>query len=322
MSLSNRGVEVMNSLARTVIVVLVIFGVTAAVAQADTMYVNWRFSPAGVYAYDVATGNSDPGFSYISGTIQGIAISPLDGYLYAVSVSNKEIWRFNPVTGAKIDAAAWVTFGGTTRGLAFDSSGNLYAATGYTSNYGIAKIAPDKTVTNQWGNFGTNNYFACDIEVRDGKLYGGLENTTLSVASWDLATGGAATTVVTGAQCDGVTFGPDGTMYTSVNNGVTYRQVRKWDIPTNTSTVILSLPYTGNFIGDVDFWNGYLYANNNKDVYRCDLSDPITWSQHIVGSTTYTGGTGYMAFRIPEPGTLALLGISLLSLLCYAWKRK
>jgi len=326
----------MSSLARTVLVVLAVLGLTAslaAVAQADTIYVGWRSSPTNrVASYDVGTGATllDPlNDPLLKVQTQGLAISPLDGLLYAILSDNKTIRKFDPLTGQ--DKGVFATTAGTTRPIAIDSNGYLYAGLGYSTSKearSIAKYAPDGTLVNAtWGSppiIGSTYYFANDLEIRDGKLYG---SSGYGVVYWDLSTGGDPTSVLftnNSPGVDGIAFGPDGTLYTGhcddKAESPNARSVRMTAPPyTTLGPRILSLDYTGNYINDVDYWAGKVYAAGNKYVYRYDGQN---WDQFLTGSPTATGTSGHMAFMIPEPSTLALLAGGLLGLLCYAWRKR
>lgn len=306
--------------------VMACFILSVSVVQADVIYVGWRDGiNNGVKAYDLNTGKPIAGFTTIpgGGSLQGIAVSPKDCFLYITNTSGT-IKRYNPLTGAE-DPSYSVSTGTTTRGLAFDNDGYLYAALG---NKNIAQISPDgKTINKTWGGASSLGY-ANDIEVFNGKLYGGTVN---GVSYWNLPTGGAAGTLVdtTGGQlyCNGLTFGLDGTLYTGSSNDAVVepvtRSVRQWDATykIENSTVLLALVYEENYVHDVDYWKGNLYAFCQNMVRRYNLSTR-TWDEFIIGEPDFIGSVGYMAFSsVPEPNMLVLLGMSLASLLAYAWKK-
>ena len=328
----------MSSFAKTVLVLLAVLGIAISFAitlQAEqigaVLYAGWRHDNT-IRAYDIASGNLLPTFTPISLKPEGMAISPKDGLLYTVSGSGAtggRIDAYDPLTGALVRSNV-VTLGKTTIGLAIDSAGDFYTANRY-SPYNINKISYDGlTVIADWGS--PSNYFGQDLEIRGDKLYVAHYK---GFSSWPLATGGTPTIMIDTSglsstqRCylTGAAFDDAGRLYTG-NAEDCYadpdaRSVRRWDstYQIDNSTVLLALTYTGNYISDVEYFDGYLYAFNNKDIWRYDIAKE-TWSVFASGSSTYTGNTGPLAIRIPEPATLTLLSMGLFSLLWYAWRRK
>jgi len=123
---------------------------------------------------------------------------------------------------------------------------------------------------------------------------------------------------------EGIAFAPDGTLYTAHSNneyvdGALVRSIRKWAPPYTSSEVIGYLPYSGNFFNDVDYWNGKVYAAGTKSVY---VYDGNAFNIFVTGSPNNGGSSGFLAFIVPEPGTLVLLAGGLLGLFCYAWRKR
>ena len=91
----------------------------------------------------------------------------------------------------------------------------------------------------------------------------------------------------------------------------------------------LSVSGNGYATGDpayLSFGIGAGYSSNDLEAWYYDGSH---WASYNASNLTYDGsytsftvsGFGNYAITTPEPGTLVLLGISVISLMAYNWKR-
>ncbi len=330
-------------MARTFLTSVLAIAVFAATVRAEQVYVGWQGAGTGILgAYDLATGSQigpPPTFSPSSAKPQGVAVSPLNGYIYMATENlSSPIESYDPVTGNMVSAdfANLSDEGVYAFGVCFDSSGYLYASMSGGSNphvrY-IAKISPDgNTVNYRWGTpVSDSAYYPSDLMIVGDTLYGGVPygNTSYlpgGVVAYDLSgtdegVGEWLTKYPDGRRgVNGVAFGPDGTMYTAMYK---YGEVRAWSGPDylwENSSLITD--FADGSIQDIDYYDGYLYLKKG-DVYRYDLSaqDP-EWELFASAPTGYTGSTGFLDIVVPEPGTLVLLATGLVGLLCYAWRKR
>ena len=345
-----------SSVLFVILAVLVLASGFAAVAQADSIYTNWRTTSAtdGVlYGYDMGTTTALPSFGPPSGTAppqafgyqpQGLAISPTNGNVYVGLYSKPtsttydlRIRSYNPVTGAFVsDVFSSTDSTQIIRPLAFDDAGNLYAGLGnkYIAKYTASTSTWDYT----WGNPATNVFatggFAFDLEVNGGYLYASVQGSTSTqgrVVRYALSGSGVNATLVTTdanlTRVSGLAFGPDGTMYTTVSDtsGSNPNTFGYWNSTFDTYTVLksgLTRP-----VG-IEYSDGFLYVNEGHNTQaKIDKYEIGTagWTAGWINSpSSYWNESGFVAVAgtVPEPSTLALLACGLIGLLAYAWRKR
>jgi sugar lactone lactonase YvrE len=266
------------------------------------------FGNGAVMRYDVNTGanlpaGGNPGAQFVAagagglaGT-EGIGFGGPNGNLYAASAFNNTVKRYNPTTGAFLDTIVPAGSGGLalSNDLHFGPDGNLYVSNGDFSGkvlrYNPATGAPLPGLGQVMANFITPvpgqlaNGFAFGP---DGNLYVSFDNQ-FRIAKYNGTTGALinANFVPPGSGgigfIDGIAFGPDGNLYaTSRLTGAMSNRVMKYDGQTGA--------FLGVFIGP---GNG--------------LSEPA--------------GLAFVPAAVPEPGSVALLGVAVLDLAGYGrWR--
>jgi DNA-binding beta-propeller fold protein YncE len=242
---------------------------------------------------------------------KGLAYGP-DGNLYVTAGSDATggVYRFNGRTGAYIDEFA--STGGIPFGLTF-GAGGLYVAN--YSNNDVQRF--DATTGASLGTFvaaGSGGLSAPrDLTFGpDGNLYVSSPDvtpnlSTSSVLRYNGTTGAFIDTFAIPVDARGLRFGPDGNLYVASYVG---DHILEFNGSTGASMGVFASG--GGLDGPVGLLFGpdnqlYVSSFNNGMVLRYDGSNGTFIDTIASGGDLVS--PRLMAFTVPEPATIALLGI-------------
>jgi hypothetical protein len=310
---------------------MVLAACAAAHAAPMTLYVT---DSDVVHAFDGTTGAPLPGFADISlSGATGLAVGP-DGNLYAANTNPAQVFRYDPATGAPIDAGPFVTFNGQNdghdvqnpQGMRFGPGGNLYIADVTLSNVhvydtagnslgsieGPSLVQPIDVAFDTSGNLPANQVFAVS----------GTANVLVSEGLGHLFTD--FTTPTAGGLINPVSlsFGPDHDLYVLDIGGGAPKVVRFAPNGTPAGTVV-------SFAGDNPFNPAYLAIGPDGKLYLSgqDLNTAAGEILKFGLDGTPLGvlvGSGlvnpnFMTFSVPEPSAIWLAATGIAGV-C-AWRR-
>jgi hypothetical protein len=216
---------------------------------------------------------------------------------YAADVANGTVYKFGPGGGSTLDpATAFSQLGGNSQGLAFDKSGHLFVA--HVNDNKVLELDPTTgAVLRTVANIGCPTGMAVDPLSGDLLLtgntpgVGGCNRQVIRIHNPDSASPVVSTYAVPGGDSDGITIGPDGTIY--IENSGCLKVIAGTNKP-NAGT-ITSVP---NCIAGMDGvaiaanpqnpgQPGLVYENTNfGDIWQVDLStSPVTASRIFSGGT-------------------------------------
>lgn len=312
-----------------VLVFLTLVGTESGRANAD-LFVSNTFT-GNVTHYDEKTGAPLGVFVPTgSGGLQraaGMAFGA-DGSLYVSDEVGRQVLRYDGQTGAFQNVFVTQDSGGplVVQGIVFGPDGNLYASVSFNSS---VKRFDGKTgaFLGEFVKSGTGGLASGgDIAFGpDGNLYVGTFSTG-KVFRFDGATGAFLNVAADAPGTDGFTFGPDGLLYASTGN-----QVNRYDPVTGTLLGEFVAAGSGGLLtpADLEFGpdgNLYLISRTNQRVLRYDGTTGAFLDTFVPTGADISSGR-FLVFTpsaqvIPEPSSLALLGIGVLALVGYCCRRR
>lgn len=272
------------------------------------------------YSNSAFAVNSDGTTSVFATPIPGASgiVVSTSGDVYVASETNNSILRFSS-TGASLGTFATDHIN-TPVGMAFDSSGNLY----------VANNAPG--TISEYSAAGTYiKTFASGLSYPEGLVIDGSGNVFVSgggaggtITKFD-PTGAISNTITTGLSYPGqLTFDSAGNLYASNAGGDTITKF-------NGLGAYQGVFATGT--GSNDY--GLVYDASTNSFYQgtfgpaANINGPI---QHFdangnsLGYVATDQPTAYfLAVRpraVPEPASLAMLGIGAIGVMCYVRRRR
>lgn len=229
------------------------------------------------------------------------AASASAGVLYLSNDSTGNLYTLNTTTGAATLIGASGTTSQTVGLTPSGSPGILYGTT-WTE---LVHINADGSGFVDVGPIGQEGLA---YDPTSGILYGAING---SFGSFDPANGNlVASLAAPGGDVEGLAYF-NGLIYGLADGGL----LRSYDIATNTWSLIGDTGVAFDQIGlAYDTELGVLYAVGAQDSNLYQI-DPATAAATVIGSTGLDDAGGGLAFvgaaAIPEPGTLALLGLAL-----------
>jgi outer membrane protein assembly factor BamB len=293
----------------TCVIASLLLGASASPVCAGLLLVS-GFDSSNVVAFDAATGSYQGEFVAAgSGGLQnaeGLAFLP-DGSLLVASYGSGQILRYDGTSGSFIGAFA--TVGGPTGML-------IHNGEVFVSSFSTGRINRYDATGGFLGTFATTPQAHGMVFGPDGHLY---VHTGTDIERFDGTSGAPLGAFASGNGLNfaaGLTFGPDGDLYATAYQEYPNNLVLQFDGTTGG--------FINNFIDDsfppttppgdpvqlahgLIFRDGYLYVAGGGEVRRYDAGTGA-----FVDRFDAAGDLGYptyMAFAVPEPGSLTLLGI-------------
>lgn len=205
-------------------------------------------------------------------TYNGLGLNPVDGYLYAMSLSN--LIKINPATGAYTNLGAVSGAPSNVNAGDIDNLGNYYVKGNKTTIYKINLVTLSATAITL-----SSNVQSADLAFNpvDGFIYSVLTNSNDLVKI--NTTNGTVTTISTVSPNLGLTFGAlfgtaNGKIFGSSNNGGFYQ----FNTATGVPTFISASPGSDN--------NDGAHCVGQNIVFGVDL-----YTAKTDGATTFLPGT-------------------------------
>ncbi len=245
---------------------------------------------AGFAASDFATGFATTNPTNGVGPI-GVAFDASD-HLYVMDDPSGLLYKFGPGGGAASAATQVNTtpIGGVPTGIAFDKSGNLYAALQAANQ--VVQVDPTTGAVLR-----AVASVPCVTGLATDPLSGDLFATTVGCSSVSVARisnfqsgPGTVTTYATIGGADGITFGPDGTLYAAVSNNSVWKVARTNTSQPAAATALASVPTadgTAVAASNDPTKPPFIFVNqNNGSITKVDLTQsPPALSPVVSGGT-------------------------------------
>ncbi len=248
--------------------------------------------------------------------------------LYGISngfgtAADNQIYQIDPITGS-ISNSFQVTLAGFTvqRSLAMAAqpgTGTLFALiqtnADTTQNRRLVTIDPSTGIATNIGQ--TNNAFATLAFRANGVLYGvtGDGANTDPETLFTISVTNAATTLQfalgNGADGESIVFHSNGLMYHSSGNGTALFESVNVD-----TQVVTPIGQAGSEMFSMGFdpVSGVLFGSDiSSNLFTIDIATGARTSIGNINGPNDNRGLAFVA-AVPEPGTVALVGVSLLGL--------
>jgi hypothetical protein len=232
------------------------------------------------------------------------------------------LYELDPTTGAIIQTIGSTGFAHVT-GISFNPlTGQLYGVVSDSFSGGGSLISIDLT-TGAGTLIGSTSSQIPDISFSSsGVLYGWVEFGVAfdQLATIDLTTGAVtAFAPSTGTSNTGLAFAPNGTLYLKPGGSL-----YTLDPTTGVSTFVTSLSTNPQNLLAFDSTGTMFSGIRNSGTFTLVTIDPTTGTVTSIGSNG-AGSISAIAFQplaIPEPGSIALMGLGGVALLGFVRRRK
>jgi len=229
--------------------------------------------------------------------------------------SSRILYDIDMATGAKTQFGTVSSNAGTTAGLAVGANGVVYvSSSGNDSLYTLDLATGNATLVGAYGDSAIVMH-GLEYVAATGKMYG-MSSHNNGLYDINVSTGAATLIGTTGlTSFSNLGWNSDtSTMYMTNSGADSFYTI---DLNSGSATLISSLggPTNPNGLA-YNSANGMLYMvdNSTDNLYTIDMGTGIA---NLIGSTG-TGnllGLAYIADPIPEPATMAVLGLGALAAL-------
>ena len=263
---------------------------------------------------------------YATSSIGFAGLANASPIIFATQESNNTLYSMSPTTGA-LTAVGVMGAGSNHVTIAFAPNGTLYGVDSwnpFSGSYSLVKIDTNSGLATPVASLVgvVSTRFFTDIAFRDsdGALFGTTDigGSGGQGVLWTIDTTTGVTTAIGSLPVrrgGGLAFAPDGTLYQTASGGV-------WTV--DPSTAATSFIGGATTIGALDFdpSTGTLWAAGvNGSLGTIDTSTGA------FGAVTNTATRTNIAIQssdasVPEPSTIAVIGMALLSLFGFGLMRR